>query len=491
MHTQFTVLITAEEAFPEFERKVLQAEHSILAGFRIFDMNTRLRSPEAREIGETWFDLLAHVVSRGVSFDLTVSDFDPVMATSLHEASWRTVRQGAALAEVVGDHRDLVRVRADMHAAVAGMVPRLAFLPSVLRRKKKALETRKDASAGGHAAHLKSKPVPELHTVTHHHKLAVIDDTYLYVGGLDLNDRRFDTTDHDRPSSETWSDVQVMVQGDAVAQARQHLEEFTSIAHGTTPPSKLPDLPRTLSRPRRIQFPYLSPRTVLDEIETSHIDAFERARHLIHIETQYLRSSRIAEAMANAAQKNPDLHAIVILPTAPDVLIHDGNDGLDTRYGISQEHDAVATLQDGFGLRIALATPVRPEMAQRPGATTLAGSEMIHVHSKVLIRDADEVMIGSANLNGRSLRWDTEAAVRTTDPDQVLAARKKLLGHWWFKKPPARAFDPETLFGWWSHEIRKNAVMQPTSRSGFLVPYNAKATANLEQRLPGVTEDIV
>jgi phospholipase D1/2 len=51
--------------------------------------------------------------------------------------------------------------------------------------------------------------LPRLHPATHHQKLAVFDRRRLYIGGLDLDERRWDTPEHDRPGAETWQDLQL------------------------------------------------------------------------------------------------------------------------------------------------------------------------------------------------------------------------------------------------------------------------------------------
>lgn len=84
--TSFTPLLTAAEAFPTFERLVLNAHTEVIASFRIFDPSTQLLSEEARTIGRDWADLLAHGLRRGVTVRLTLADFDPVMAPELHKA---------------------------------------------------------------------------------------------------------------------------------------------------------------------------------------------------------------------------------------------------------------------------------------------------------------------------------------------------------------------------------------------------------------------
>jgi len=491
MPDDFEVLITAEEAWPAFERAVLNAKSEIVAGFRIFDLRTKLRSPEARAIGDDWFDLLAHVVGKGVSFTLTVSDFDPVVGTELHQLSWTTVRQGHALTEMLGSEAGRVTITADMHPAKAGFVPWLAFLPKVIQRRNSAwLELSRD-ERDREAVLLKKSDMPTMHTVTHHQKLAVIDNEILYIGGLDLNERRWDTKDHAREAPDTWSDVQVIMRGPEAAQARDHLLTFVDACAGRKEPSHGPDIKRTLSTPRRLQFPYLSPMSRLTEIEEAHLKAFREARHLIYIETQFFRSSPITEHMAEAAAKSSDLTAIVVLPALPEHLAFEGKDDLDVGFGMARQKEAIETVTQAFGDRITLATPVRPVFSTKDTVRSLCGSPIIHVHNKVLVKDDDYALIGSANLNGRSLRWDTEVAIDTTNPARVAHARDRLLHHWWFDPLPKDGFAPSTAQAWWHTEIARNGVKRPENRSGFLVPHAPENRVDVAQDLPGVTENMV
>lgn len=491
MARDFEVLITADEAWPALERAVLDARERTTAGFRVFDMCTRLRSPEAQAVGNDWFDLLLHVLRRGVRIDLTVSDFDPVMATHLHELSWTTVRQGAALSACANAGRDQLRVRAHMHPAQAGVLPRLTFLPSVLRRKWEALQSLSEARREFSAVGLDRQLLPRMHTVSHHQKVAVIDGEWLYIGGLDLNERRYDRPDHPLPARLSWSDVQVMLRGPEASAAEEHLRTLDDVTAGRIPPPATPGLKRTLSAPRRLQLPYLSPRTLVNEIEQAHLDTFRTARHLIYIETQFMRSRRIAEELAEAAQKNSELAAVIVLPGLPEDVAFERSDSLDARFGLALKHDALDGLRAAFGPRLTLATPVRPVLAARSTSETLAGSPMIHVHNKVLMRDDDRVMIGSANLNGRSMHWDTELALEIADPERVAHARSRLMGHWWHDALPAEACALETLQAWWSRAIARNGVCRPENRQGLLVPHDAERGKEIAQPLPGVTEDIV
>ena len=490
--SDFEVLITAEEAWPAFERAVLGARSKIHGSFRIFDLRTKLRSAEAQSVGKDWFDLLTHVIQRGVAVTLIVSDFDPVMGTPLHELTWQTVRQGAALAEIANASPGQVKIKAALHPARAGMLPWGMLLPAVIKRKWDQVAGLSKDRLSRQAVLLNREMLPELRTVTHHQKMAVLDDDTLFIGGLDLNERRFDTLDHALPARQTWSDVHVLLRnGPEVAEAQTHLDTFLDVTAGTMEAPKLKLIKRTLSAPRRLQFPYLSPRTVVNEIEEAHLESFRAAKHLIHIETQFLRSSVIALALADAARQNPDLRLLAILPALPDNLAFDEEEGLDVRFGISLQREAVAVVQEAFGERALLTSPVRPVMAARDGLPVLAGSPMIYVHNKVLVQDDCFALIGSGNLNGRSMQWDTEAGVAITDPARLRTLRAKLLSHWWFDDLPPQAVDPSTLFAWWSKAIAANGVCLPENRTGFLVPYDPENQMHLAQALPGITENIV
>ncbi len=491
MTDDFDILITAEQAWPALERAVLKAEHSVTAGFRIFDMDTRLRSEEGRAVGDTWFDLLAHVLGKGVRVTLSVSDFDPVMAPDLHSLSMRTVKQGEELAVAVNPKADQLRVAAHLHPAKAGMLPWLGFLPFVKKKQLEARKKIKKAGADGEPSKRLWHRMPAMNPATHHQKVAVIDDDILYIGGLDLNERRYDSTNHDRPAAETWSDIQVLLRGPEAKAAKRHLDTYRSVTEGRAAVPDCPGLKRTLSAPRRFQMPFLSPRTLLNEIEEAHVAAFKRAKKLIYIETQFLRSSVIAETLAEAGARSPDLTSVIVLPALPEDVAFDRSDSLDAKYGLSLAEDAIQTVQEAFGSRLTLAVPVQPRLADRDSFETLAGSPVIHVHNKVLVQDDAYALIGSANLNGRSMRWDTELAVEITDPSRVDRARAGLLQHWWHQPLPKEAMDPTTLQPWWAERIKRNGVSLPENRSGFLVPFDVEQHARMGQPLPGVTEDVV
>lgn len=481
---EFSVLVTAEQAWPAFERAVLAAKQEITASFRLFDFSTPLLSPEARKTGDTWAELIADALRRGVHVRLVVSDFDPVMAAPLHLAAQNTLAQASKIAQGLSPEQSTrLSVTAALHPARAGILPRLAFSPFVLRKLRKLPRRLRPSAA--------ETGLPQLHPVSHHQKVAVIDREILYIGGLDQNRRRYDTLSHDQPAFKTWADVQLLLRGPEAEEAAGHLDSFLEDIAARRQPAAGRQIRRTLSVPRRAGFWALSPKTVLREIEEDHLTAFQKARHLIYLETQFLRSSVIARGLADAARRNPDLSLILILPGLPEDVAFDGNQELDARYGMALQAEALEKVSAAFGSRACIASPVQPRMAARDAPSVLAGSPLIYLHSKALITDRDFALVGSANLNGRSMRWDSEAALRITSRGRIRQLWQALAGHWWQEDLPDQALDPARAAAWWQDEIRRNQVRRPEARRGFLVPHDPGRMAELQQPLPGATEDIV
>ncbi len=487
----FKVLVTAEEAWPEFEKRVLAATSEVSAGFRIFDLSTPLKSAEARKIGTDWWDLLLYTLNRGVRIRIILCDFDPVLGTDLHEMTWRSMRQAAALAEVARLDPGQLEVIPALHPARAGSLMRLALLPALLQKLKSKLRDVRGTRRKRQAVGLDPGSWPDLHTVTHHQKLAVIDREWLYIGGLDINARRDDSPMHQKASSQTWADIQLLLKGPEAEEAAQHLDDCLDITAGRKPVRAGVAIRRTLSAPRKFAAPFLSPRNLAREIEQDHLDAIAGAQSLVYIETQFLRSSRISNALVRAAQDRPGLRLILVLPSLPDDVAFEGNRGLDARYGMSLQARAIQRIDAAFGDRATIATPVQPADSARDTAAVLHGSPVVHVHSKALIVDNTIAMVGSANLNGRSMRWDTEVSLRINETDRIAEVRDRLFRHWWFGELPPTAFDPATAQIWWDREVKRNTLRRPEVRSGFLVRHDPTRLENYHRALPGVTENVV
>lgn len=506
-----TVLITAQEAYPAFEQAVIAAKRSISGCFRIFDLTTRLRSSEARKIGETWFDLLLHALNRGVAIRLVVSDFDPVAAVELHRLAWRTQRQITALREVAGPDAQL-SFRVALHDAQCGLYPRMAFYPMVRKKMRGMVSLWSAMTRGERLRFRRESPglqklcrvdrhdqlqfpqqlVP-IHPATHHQKLAVFDDEKVYIGGLDLNDRRYDTHKHARSPDQTWHDVQLMATGPVVAAAKAHLDTFLDVVARKAPPApQATGFVRTLSRRRNNAPVWLSPQTVVDEIEALHLRAISQSHHLIYLETQFLRHLPIARALARRAKQVPDLRLIVVLPAAPEDVAFSDDPGLDSRFGEHQQVRAINCLRNGFGPdRLLFASPVQPRKSTSNDRDALEDAPLIYVHSKVSIFDDAGAVVSSANMNGRSLRWDTEAGLHLTCKDHVACVRQRVMGVWLPQDAGPEFMDVETGFDHWKRLVDTNSALPPQHRHGFLVEYDSAAAREMATAVPGLPPEIV
>ncbi|TCP43070.1 phospholipase D family protein [Rhodovulum marinum] len=506
--TRFRVLLTAAEAYPALERCFLEAERSISAGFRLFDPATRLRSAEAREIGVDWFDLVVHTLRRGLYLRLVISDFDPIGAVDLHRSCWSAHRRLIAAGELAGAGR--LEVISAMHHAEAGLGPRLAFAPVAFGRLRGVVR-RVNALPPARRAHFaKTAPglalitrvqggrlvhrarLPRLFPATHHQKMAVFDEHRLYIGGLDLNERRYDTPRHRRPPDATWHDVQVIAEGPVVRAAQTHLDGFLACVAGTEPPAPpAAGFLRTLSRrPRNAPF-RLAPEPLIAEIEQAHLAGVAAANRLIYLETQFFRHLPLARALARRARACPDLRLILVLPAAPEDVAFDDSAGTDSRFGAFLQTRCLDRLRRAFGPRILVLSPVQPRPGDSEGRDSLRAAPLVYVHSKVSIFDDCRAIVSSANLNGRSLRWDTEAGLEFRAAGHVAELRRRVMGHW---LPPDAApadLDPATAFDRWKALADRNSRLPPRDRRGFLVLHDLDPARDLGRPVPGLPDEMV
>lgn len=540
--TTTEILLTASEAYPAFERNVLGSQSEIWASFRIFDPSTRLRTPEARKVGETWFDLIADALRRGVSIHLALADFDPVARPSLHRGTWMSLRKLWAAAEAAGPRAAPLRAVAALHPAVTGFLPRAVCWPQAASCVSRTARWLNSLEPSVRRAALRDMPgladflrvaedgtvrprrwgMPRLHPATHHQKLAVFDRQRLYIGGLDLDERRWDTPEHDRPGEETWQDLQLLIEGPVAAEAQTHLETFLEVTAGRAEPPPQKRLLRTMSRPRPWALGGFGPEPVVHEILDAHEMLASKARRLIYLESQFFRDTRLARRLARAGRENPDLGLILILPAAPEEVAFGTVWGIDTRYGEFLQARCLRILDEAFGPRLFIGGAAQPRRrphrrsgraeqsgpegkngpeefssedppaapAEGAGRGLLKGAPIVYIHAKVSIFD-DAAIVSSANLNGRSMTWDTEAGVYLTNPQDVRRLRERVMLHWLPPDPDPRYLDPEQAVAMWRLLALRNARLPPDRREGFILPYDLDAAERLGQSVPGVPEAMV
>lgn len=285
----------------------------------------------------------------------------------------------------------------------------------------------------------------------HHQKLVVIDDALGFCGGLDVTRERWDTSDHipDDPRRVSpkgglytpFHDTHMAVTGPAA----RALGDLTARRWRAVDPDGIPrleapepiwpeglephftDIDVALS----LTEPSLNNGPALRQIETLYSRAILQAEHLVFIENQFLTAPVVAEALTRRLQERPELEAVIIAPAVQNTWLETKSMGGGRRLFRAQLEEA------GVLDRVTLVAPVT---RSAEGATA-----SVMVHSKLMIVDDRFLTVGSANLNRRSMRFDTEANLHlvgdTEERRAVIAGlRHRLLGE-------HLGIEPETLAG--------------------------------------------
>ena len=277
----------------------------------------------------------------------------------------------------------------------------------------------------------------------HHQKMIVIDDALAFCGGGDIGPDRWDTPEHldDNPRREktrrdnkyfdSRHEVMGLVDGDAAATLGELFRDRWSRATGETlsacPTAAKPPWPGMIGPQfskisagiSRTQAPWRQYPQVR-ECEALHVASIRAARSCIYMENQYFTSPLIAAelAMRLAEPKGPE---VVLVSTEHSPSYFDQVTMDRTRLSFIKTLKAA----DRHG-RLRVYSPV----------TTLGLT--IIVHAKMTIIDDTLLRIGSANINNRSLGFDTECdlSLEATGPGstanraEITRLRNKLLAHW-------------------------------------------------------------
>lgn len=282
---------------------------------------------------------------------------------------------------------------------------------------------------------------------SHHQKIVVIDDALAFVGGLDLTHCRWDTPEHrpDDPrrthpegdSCPPFHDVQMAVDGAAAAAlgelARERWRRATGheIAAPQSDDSSDPwpdsleaditDVRVGISRTE----PGYESRPEIQEIKRLYLCAIAAARRGLYIENQYFNATTIGDALAERLGE----------PDGPELaVVSRSNDE-----GWLEEF-TIGILRARLHQRLRDAVPRDRYGSFYPSVPGL-GDGFLNVHSKVLVVDDEFLTIGSANLNNRSMGFDTECnlAIEARGDERIRRAirgfRHRLLAEHLGKEP--------------------------------------------------------
>lgn len=209
-----------------------------------------------------------------------------------------------------------------------------------------------------------------------HRKIAVIDGHTAFTGGVNLADEYI----NEKPRFGHWKDTGLMVKGDAAREFTLMFLQMWSIEDSDT------KFDRFLNRPMPpvqedggFVIPYwdcpLDQRKVAQQV---YMDILNRAQRYVHIMTPYLiLDSEMENALKFAAERGVDVR--LILPGIPDKKMP---------YALAKTH--YPSLLDS-GVRIYEYTPG-------------------FVHAKSFVCDDKEAVVGTINLDYRSLYHHFECA---------------------------------------------------------------------------------
>lgn len=175
-----------------------------------------------------------------------------------------------------------------------------------------------------------------------------------------------------------------------------------------------------------------------NSILNAYVESIRQAKHFIYIENQFFISntagadvqnnvvSAIIERIVEAFQKRQIFRVIIIIP------IHPNGDFCNALKAKCVMHYEYATINRGMSSMFAQLTKLCPSIriSDYIGFFSLRNwgvinnkvySEQIYVHDKLLIVDDRVVIIGSANINDRSMLGarDSEVAVKIEDTLEI------------------------------------------------------------------------
>ncbi|USI73778.1 phospholipase D-like domain-containing protein [Sphingomonas morindae] len=266
---------------------------------------------------------------------------------------------------------------------------------------------------------------------SHHQKIVVVDDCLAFCGGIDMTGERWDTRHHRdgdprrvRPNGtpyKPWHDATTALSGpvaralgDAARDrwARATGERLEPVADtGPCWPEGLPAHAEAVRVAIARTHPVMADQEPVHEIEALFLDQIASARRWLYCESQYFASRRVAQAIARRLDEADGPEIVIVNPLAAQGWLEPI--AMDTARARLIE----SLRRRDRHKRLALYHPFT------------AGGAPIYVHAKITVVDDRQLRIGSANLNNRSMRLDTECDIALVDqaPDMITGIRDGLI----------------------------------------------------------------
>lgn len=262
----------------------------------------------------------------------------------------------------------------------------------------------------------------------HHQKVVVIDDEVAFTGGMDVSFGRWDKRSH-HPHNEkrvdpggvynptakieypAYHDIQTVMSG-PIVKGLAELSRFRwrlAAGYDAVPMRNVVSkkIPQAWPPSRDINFEDIDvaiARTIPDyanldpayEIEKMYIDEIGRAENFIYMENQYFTRMSIARALRKQMQQKPDLRLLLVSSDNPQGFFEKV-----TMWTGRMKFKKY--LQRDYYKRVCMAYPV----SRGDGKD----KKPVRIHSKFMVVDDRLMHIGSANINNRSMRMDTECDI--------------------------------------------------------------------------------
>ena len=272
---------------------------------------------------------------------------------------------------------------------------------------------------------------------SHHQKIVVVDECLAACGGIDISNRRWDTSDHrdDDPHRRSpdgkhfgpWHDTTMLMSG-SVAQALGELAgerwkvatksdlEKIEPCDDEWPEGLDPDFEKVDVAIARTRAHYEEIEEVR-EIETLYLDMIAAAERFIYFENQYFTSGKIAAAIAERMKEENPPEIVLVMPRTADGWL---------------EQKAM----DAARLKLVAAIgEIDADDRFRVYVPVTQRRKDIYVHAKVAVVDDRFLRVGSSNLNNRSQGLDSECDVvidaalpaNRDTPEVILALRHRLI----------------------------------------------------------------
>ena len=264
---------------------------------------------------------------------------------------------------------------------------------------------------------------------SHHQKVAIIDGQVAFMGSADLCQDRWDTSAHvardplrvsrREEAYKPYHEVQAVFTGDPV---RSLLELFADRwAHATgervdlaavsvpyedehAAEALLASLPVTMRMPRSClalsrTVPTAPDREGVHEIRDLYVRAIRGAQRLVYIETQYLTSHCVRDALVSRMddRDKPKLEVVLVLPRKPERL----KEELTIAQPQAAVIDAFVSAARAGGHALGIFNVQAPDDADPEPI-------FVYIHAKLMIIDDRFFTVGSANLANRSMTVDSE-----------------------------------------------------------------------------------